>query len=92
MILTGKLTNGLAVVAIASTAALGLSPNAAADPAPPQPDPSQLLPGLPALPQLSPISQQAAATPEAASQLLMAAASAFASNPTAPAESKDCSC
>ncbi|WP_157011552.1 PPE family protein, partial [Mycobacterium celatum] len=37
------------------------------------------MPGLPALTQLSPIIQQAAADPQQAQQLLMAAASAFSS-------------
>ena len=86
---TGKLTNGIVAIAIASTAAFALSPSAAADPAPPQPGPAPQLPGLPALTQLSPIIQQAAADPQSASQLLMAAASAFVSSPTAPAESKN---
>jgi hypothetical protein len=86
---TGKLTNGIVAIAIASTAAFALSSSAAADPAPPQPGPAPQLPGLPALTQLSPIIQQAAADPQSASQLLMAAASAFASSPTAPAESKN---
>jgi hypothetical protein len=85
---TWNLANGFAVVAIASTTALALCPEAAADPAPPQPGPSQQLPGLPAITQLSPIIQQAAANPEQASQLLMAAASMFTHNPTASAESK----
>jgi len=80
-------------VAAASAAAFGLCPNAAADPAPPQPAPqagsAQQLPGLPALSQLSPIIQQAAGNPEQATQLLMAAAQAFTHNPTAPAESKN---
>ncbi|MGH3552682.1 MAG: Rv1157c family protein, partial [Mycobacterium sp.] len=64
-------------------------PSAVADPAPPPPIPSQQVPGLPALTQFSPIIQQAAGNPEQASQLLMAAASAFAHNPTAPDESKN---
>jgi hypothetical protein len=46
------------------------------------------LPGLPALTELSPIIQQAAGNPEQATQLLMAAASAFTHNPTAPDQSK----
>jgi hypothetical protein len=79
----------LAAATVASTAALALCPTAAGDPAPPQPPPSQLLPGLPALSQLSPIIQQAAADPQQASQLLMAAASAFTHNPVAPGESKN---
>jgi hypothetical protein len=85
---TRNLANGFAVVAIASMTALALCPDAAADPAPPQPVPSQQLPGLPAITQLSPIIQQAAINPEQASQLLMAAASAFTHNPTAPDASK----
>ncbi len=79
--------------AIASSAAMAMSPNAAADPAaPPAPVPAQQLPGLPALPaltELSPIIQQAAGNPEQATQLLMAAAQAFSKNPSAPAESKN---
>jgi hypothetical protein len=83
------LRSGFAAVAIASTAGLALCPSAAADPTPPQPIPTQQLPGLPALSQLSPIVQQAAADPEQASQLLMAAASMFSQNPTAPDASKN---
>jgi len=85
---TWKLSRDLVAVAIAATAGLALCPNAAAEPAPPQPMPSQQLPGLPALTQLSPIIQQAAANPEQATQLLMAAASVFSRNPTAPDQSK----
>jgi hypothetical protein len=91
---TTKLISALAAAAIASGAAVGLCPRAAADPAPPQPIPAQQLPGLPGLPglpaltELSPIIQQAAGNPEQASQLLMAAASAFAHNPSAPDASK----
>ena len=88
-----NLSKGLAVVVAASAAAFGLCPNAAADPAAPQPTPqpiaTQQLPGLPALSQLSPIIQQAASDPQQATQLLMAAAQAFTHNPTAPAESKN---
>lgn len=47
------------------------------------------MPGLPALTQLSPIIQQAAADPQQAQQLLMAAASAFSHSPTAPEASKN---
>ncbi|WP_428838965.1 hypothetical protein [Mycobacterium kyorinense] len=82
---TWNLVSGFAVAAVA----LGLCPNAAADPAPPQPLPAQQMPGLPALTQLSPIIQQAAADPQQAQQLLMAAASAFSHSPTAPEESKN---
>ncbi|REO50356.1 hypothetical protein DSI90_08550, partial [Mycobacterium tuberculosis] len=80
---------GLAAVVITSAAAFALCPNAAADPATPQPNPTQQLPGLPALAQLSPIIQQAAMNPAQATQLLMAAASAFAGNPAVPTESKN---
>lgn len=89
MVRTSKLTIGLAAAAIASTTAFGLCPNAAAEPAPAPPAPSQQLPGLPALNQLSPIIQQAAGDPQQASQLLMAAASAFSHNPSVPTESKN---
>jgi hypothetical protein len=82
-----NLSKGLAAVVITSAVALGLCPSAAADPSAPQPSPE--LPGLPALSQLSPIIQQAASDPAAATQLLMAAASAFSHNPTTPTESKN---
>jgi hypothetical protein len=85
---TRNLISGFTAAAIASSAAMTLCPGAAADPAPPQPIPTQQAPGLPALTELSPIIQQAAGNPEQASQLLMAAASAFTHNPTAPDASK----
>ena len=86
---TWNLSKGLAAVVTASAAAFGLSPSAAADPAAPQPNSTQEMPGLPALSQLSPIIQQAAGNPAQATQLLMAAAQAFTHNPTAPNESKN---
>ncbi|ORX00248.1 hypothetical protein AWC29_27215 [Mycobacterium triplex] len=90
---TWNLSKGLAAVVTASAAAFGLCPSAAADPAAPlpipQPNAAQGLPGLPALSQLSPIIQQAATDPGQATQLLMAAAQAFAHNPSAPGESKN---
>ena len=104
MATTRNLSKGLAAVVTASAAAFGLSPSAAAEPAAPQPVnsqqtpaqqlpaqqlPAQQLPGLPALSQLSPIIQEAAADPAQATQLLMAAAQAFTHNPTAPDESKN---
>lgn len=89
MVITKNLISSLAAAAVVSSAALALSPNAAADPAPPQPIPAQQVPGLPALSQLSPIIQQAAGNPEQMSQLLMAAASAFTHNPAAPEASKN---
>lgn len=93
MATTWNLSKGLAAVVTASVAAFGLCPNAAADPAAPQPTPpssaAQQLPGLPALSQLSPLIQQAAGDPQQATQLLMAAAQAFAHSPTAPGESKN---
>ncbi|BBZ12622.1 hypothetical protein BST20_19150 [Mycobacterium branderi] len=85
MVRTWNLVSGIAVAAVA----FGLCPNAAADPAAPQPLPAQQMPGLPALTQLSPIIQQAAADPQQAQQLLMAAASAFSHSPTAPEASKN---
>lgn len=93
MATTWNLSKGLSAVVTASVAALGLCPSAAADPAAPQPTPqssaAQQLPGLPALSQLSPLIQQAAGDPQQATQLLMAAAQAFAHSPTAPSESKN---
>lgn len=86
---TWSVCKSLAAVVITSAAAFALCPNAAADPATPQPNPTQQLPGLPALAQLSPIIQQAAMNPAQATQLLMAAASAFAGNPAVPTESKN---
>ena len=85
-------SKGLAAIVTATAAAFGLCPSAAADPvANPYgpPTPTQELPGLPALAQLSPIIQQAASNPQQATQLLMAAAQAFAHNPSAPTESKN---
>jgi len=89
VVITRNLISGFAAAAIACSAAVALSPGAAADPTPPQPIPAQQLPGLPALTELSPIIQQAAGNPAQATQLLMAAASAFTHNPTAPNESKN---
>ena len=84
---TWNLSKGLAAVVITSAVALGLCPSAAADPSAAQPSPE--LPGLPALSQLSPIIQQAASDPASATQLLMAAASAFTHSSTTPTESKN---
>jgi hypothetical protein len=89
MAITRNLISGFAVAALACSAAVALSPSAAADPAAPQPIPAQQFPGLPALTELSPIIQQAAGNPEQATQLLMAAAQAFSHNPTAPDQSKN---
>lgn len=86
---TLSLTTGIAAVAIASATALTLAATAAADPiAPAEPIPAAQLPGLPAMEQLSPVIQQAAADPQGAIELLMAAASAFTRNNDAPADSK----
>ena len=89
MVITRNLISGLAAAALACSAAVALSPGALADPTPPQPLPAQQFPGLPALTELSPIIQQAAGNPEQATQLLMAAASAFTHNPMAPDQSKN---
>ena len=86
MFIARNLISTFAAAAIASSAAVALSPNAAADPAPPAPVPAQQIPGMPGLPaltELSPIIQQAAGNPEQATQLLMAAAQAFSHNPSA---------
>jgi hypothetical protein len=88
MFIARNLISTFAAAAIASSTAVALSPTAAADPAPPAPIPAQQVPGLPALTELSPIIQQAAGNPEQATQLLMAAAQAFASSPKAPDQSK----
>jgi hypothetical protein len=88
MFIARNLISTFAAAAIASSAAVALSPTAAADPAPPAPIPAQQIPGLPALTGLSPIIQQAAANPDQATQLLMAAAQAFTNNPSAPEQSK----
>ena len=91
MFIARNLISAFAATAIASSAAVALSPNAAADPAPPAPIPAQQIPGMPGLPaltELSPIIQQAAGNPEQATQLLMAAAQAFSHNPSAPEQSK----
>ena len=89
MATTWNLSKGLAAVVTASAAAFGFCPSAAADPATPQPNSTQQLPGLPALSQLSPIIQQAASNPGQATQLLMAAAQAFSHNQGAPTESRN---
>ncbi|GFG84134.1 Rv1157c family protein [Mycolicibacter algericus] len=88
-------TTATATVAVGSSAALlfgglpGFGAIAAADPAVPAlPLPAAGFPGLPAIEQLSPVIQQAAADPAGASQLLMAAAAAFAGNSSAPAGSR----
>jgi hypothetical protein len=89
VVIARNLISGFAAAALACSAAVALCPGAAADPTPPQPIPAQQFPGLPALTELSPIIQQAAGNPEQAAQLLMAAASAFTHNPTAPDQSKN---
>jgi len=93
MFIARNLISAFTAAAIASSAAVALSPNAAADPAaPPAPIPAQQIPGMPGLPaltELSPIIQQAAGNPEQATQLLMAAAQAFSHSPSAPEESKN---
>lgn len=62
---------------------------AMADPAMPAlPLPTAGFPGLPAIEQLSPVIQQAAADPAGATSLLMAAAAAFTGNSNAPASSR----
>ncbi len=95
MFIARNLISAVAATAIASSAAVVLSPTAAADPAaPPAPIPAQQIPGMPGLPglpaltELSPIIQQAAGNPEQATQLLMAAAQAFSRDPSATEQSK----
>ena len=79
-----KLATGLTATAFAMTAVV-LSPVSAADPTIPL-DPIQL-PGMEAVQSLSPVIQQAAATPSSAQQLLLAAASQLAGNAATPAGS-----
>jgi hypothetical protein len=88
---TGNLLAGAAAVAVATTSALVLSatPAAWADPVvPPNPISALQAPGLPAMQQLSPVIQQAAADPTSAASMLMAAAAAFAGNSATPDSSK----
>ncbi|MEB3068737.1 Rv1157c family protein [[Mycobacterium] vasticus] len=76
-------------VGSSATLVLGGLGVAAADPAiPALPLPVAGFPGLPALEQLSPVIQQAAADPAGATSLLMAAAAAFTGNSSAPAGSR----
>jgi hypothetical protein len=78
-------------VAVCSSAALLFSGIATADPAAPLPTPpidGLTAPGLPAIQSLSPAIQKAAADPGNAASMLMAAASAFAGNSGAPADSQ----
>ncbi|MCW2557854.1 MAG: hypothetical protein JWP55_1818 [Mycobacterium sp.] len=81
------------LVALGASATLTLSgqPVANAEPAPPLPMPISGLqaPGLPAMENLGPAIQQAAADPTNAASMLMAAAAAFAGNSTAPSDSKN---
>jgi len=68
---------------------LGVASVATADPAMPAlPLPTAGFPGLPAIEQLSPVIQQAAADPAGATSLLMAAAAAFTGNSNTPANSR----
>ncbi|MEB3031400.1 Rv1157c family protein [[Mycobacterium] nativiensis] len=88
---TQRATAAKAAVAAGSSAVLvfGALGVAAADPAVPAlPLPAAGFPGLPALEQLSPVIQQAAADPAGATSLLAAAAAAFAGNSSAPAGSR----
>lgn len=85
---TRKLFAGVAALAMASAGAFTTAGVAWADPAPPIPIDVLQAPGLPAMQQLSPVLQQAAADPQNAASMLMAAASAFAGNSAAPADSR----
>ena len=81
-----KLFAGVAALAVVAAGALE-TPVASADPGGPPIDIAQA-PGLPAIQQLSPVLEQAAADPQNAASMLMAAASAFAGNSAAPADSR----
>jgi hypothetical protein len=85
---TRTLFTGVAALAMASAGAFTTPGVARADPAPPIPIDILQAPGLPAMQQLSPVLQQAAANPQNAVSMLMAAASAFAGNSAAPADSR----
>ena len=79
----------VAALAVAAGASWTTAGTASADPAaPPLPIDIAQAPGLPAIQQLSPILQQAAANPDNAASMLIAAASAFAGNSSAPADSR----
>jgi hypothetical protein len=85
----GHRTLFAAVAALAVAGSWATAGVAAADPAPPAiPIDIAQAPGLPAMEQLSPVLQQAAANPQNAASMLMAAASAFAGNSAAPADSR----
>src|SRR6185312_12733685 len=82
------LSAGVATLAVGAAGSLMTAGMASADPAPPIPIDILQAPGLPAMQQLSPILQQAAANPQNAASMLMAAATAFAGNTGAPADSR----
>ena len=92
LITTTRATAAKAAVAAGSSAVLVLGAVggvATADPAMPAlPLPTAGFPGLPAIEQLSPVIQQAAADPAGATSLLMAAAAAFTGNSNTPASSR----
>ena len=85
---TRKLFAGVAALAMATAGAFTTAGAAWADPVSPIPIDILQAPGLPAMQQLSPVLQQAAANPQNAASMLMAAASAFAGNSAAPADSR----
>lgn len=73
----------------ASVALLFSSATATAEPAPGLPIDALQAPGLPAMESLGPVIQQAAADPNNAASMLMAAAAVFAGDVAAPASSRD---
>lgn len=73
----------------ASVALLLSSATAVADPAPGLPIDALQAPGLPVMESLGPVIQQAAADPNNAASMLMAAAAVFAGDAAAPAPSRD---
>nr|WP_242639508.1 hypothetical protein [Mycolicibacterium sp. S2-37] len=77
------------VAAGASVALLFSSAPAQAQPAPALPIDAQQAPGLPAMESLGPVIQQAAADPNNAASMLMAAAAAFVGDTAAPTSSRD---
>ncbi|MCK0173060.1 MULTISPECIES: hypothetical protein [Mycobacteriaceae] len=77
------------VAAGSSVVLLFSSAPAQAQPAPTLPIDAQQAPGLPAMESLGPVIQQAAADPNNAASMLMAAAAAFVGDTAAPTPSRD---
>ena len=83
------LTAAVAVSSSTALLAVGGIGSAHAEPAAPLPIDGVQAPGLPAVQSLGPVIQQAAADPNNAASMLMAAAAVFAGDMAAPAPSRD---